>query len=102
MGEGDAKSLWPVTNSPAADFKAPVEASADVVDRKEGVLLNSGVRGRSGWSSSVGRPNLAVNVKVEPFPGIADPSILPPCSSTSCRDITKPRPLPPCWRVLLP
>ena len=48
MGEGDAKSLWPVTSSPAADFRARVEASADMIDRKEGFMLSNGVNGKSG------------------------------------------------------
>lgn len=38
-------------------------------------LFITGVVGGSGWSSSVGRPNLAVKMKVEPLPGTAVPSI---------------------------
>ncbi len=62
------------------------------------VSFSRGLIVTSGRSSAVGRPNLAVKVKMDPLPGMAVPSILPPCSSTSWREMTRPRPLPPCWR----
>ena len=41
-------------------------------------------------------------VKVEPWP---DPRLsactVPPCSSTRCRTMARPKPMPPCFRVVL-
>lgn len=40
--------------------------------------VDPGLAGLFGWSSADGKVNRAVNVKVDPLPGIAVPSILPP------------------------
>ena len=40
------------------------------------------------------------NQKVEPSPGALIRPILPPISSTSCRQMASPSPVPPNWRVV--
>jgi hypothetical protein len=54
-------------------------ASIEIEDRTDDLVeATAGVSRGSGWSSGVGNQNFALNVKVEPFPGSAVPSILPP------------------------
>ena len=44
----------------------------------------------------------SVSVNVEPLPGPGLSAVsLPPCISASWREIVSPRPMPPCWRVMV-
>ena len=53
-----------------------------------------------GLSSSAGQPKTAVNQKVDPAPSSLSTPISPPIVSASCRDIARPRPVPPYLRVV--
>ncbi len=67
---GDCINLLARIGFPAACFMAREFTSFEIEDLIEdtldGTLLRRGVEGVSGWSPGVGRPNLAVKIKVEP------------------------------------
>ena len=75
---GDCTSLFARMGFPPASLTARAEISVETDDVVEGPMLSAGVKIGSGWSYRVGKPNFAVNVNVEPSPGTALPSILPP------------------------
>ena len=63
-----------------------------------GTRRNNGVRPRcyTGVAAAALRRTIGSRtVKVAPFPGVDSTAIRPPCSSTSCLAIARPRPAPP-------
>ena len=58
--------------------------------------------GIGGWSFSEGRVVLIVKLKEAPLSGMPLADMSPPCSCASCWEMTRPRPVPPCCRVLEP
>ena len=61
------------------------------------ISLASSARRLAGWFCT---PKHAVKWKVEPLPTSLSTQISPPIISTSWREIARPRPVPPYWRVV--
>ena len=75
-----------------------VSLSSTTSTRRPRSTAGSNPCGRRGVP--VARANVAVKVKVLPSPTSLVTWIRPPSASTSCHEIARPRPVPPCSRVV--